>query len=150
MKIVFDHSALSRLHEGSLGLYIDSYLELLNEQGFSHESAEEQVRVIVGFSRWLDENGYKAEDISQETSDRFLKCRYLHLRPQSGDAAALRRLNDLLCRTGVISLHAAPVTVTPCDKLLDDFRQYLAQERALCEKTHKTYLPSPFKVTNQA
>lgn len=40
---------------------------------------------------------------------------------------------------GVISLHAAPVT--PCDKLLDDFRQYLAQERALCEKTLKTYLP---------
>jgi len=139
MKIVFGHRTLSRLHEGPLGSYIDSYLELLNEQGFSHESAEEQVRLIVGFGRWLDENGYKAEDVSQEKADRFLKCRYLHLRPQRGDSAALHRLSDLLCRMGVISLHAAPVT--PCDKLLDDFRQYLAQERALCEKTLKTYLP---------
>ncbi len=139
MKIVFGHKTLSRLHEGPLGVCIDPYLELLNEQGYSHESAEEQVRIIVGFSRWLDENGYKAEDVGQEKADRFLKCRYLHLRPQSGDSAALHRLSELLCRMGVISLHAAPVT--PRDKLLDDFRQYLAQERALCEKTHKTYLP---------
>src|SRR3972149_11967534 len=56
-KIVFGHKTLSRLHEGPLGLCIDPYLELLNEQGYSHESAEEQVRVIVGFSRWLDDNG---------------------------------------------------------------------------------------------
>jgi site-specific recombinase XerD len=139
MKIVFGHRILSRLHEGPLGLYIDSYLELLNEQGFSHDSAEEQVRIIVGFSRWLDKNGYKTENVSQEKADRFLKCRYLHLRPQSGDAAALHRLNALLCRMGVISLHVTPVT--PHDKLLDDFQQYLAQERALCEKTRKTYLP---------
>ncbi len=139
MKIVLNHRILSRLHDGPLGLYIGSYLELLNEQGYSHESAEEQVRVIVGFSRWLDRNNYKAEDVSQEKADRFLKRRYRHLHPQSGDSAALHRLNALLCRMGVVSLHAAPVTL--CNKLLDDFQQYLAQERALCGNTRKTYLP---------
>lgn len=138
MKIVFGPRTVSRLHEGPLGFYIDSYLDLLNEQGFSQVSAEEQVRLITGFSRWLGENGHKAEDVSQERADQFLKYRYPHTRIKKGDSAALHRLNDLLCRMGVISLHVAPVS--PCDKLLDDFRLYLAHERTLCEKTSKTYL----------
>jgi len=40
MKIVIGHRTLLRLHEGLLGLCTDSHLELLNEQGFSHEQAE--------------------------------------------------------------------------------------------------------------
>jgi site-specific recombinase XerD len=80
-KIVSSHGALSRLHEGPLGSYIDSYLELLNEQGFTQESVEDQIRLITGFSRWLDENGYKAEDVSQEKADQFLKFQYLRPRP---------------------------------------------------------------------
>jgi site-specific recombinase XerD len=137
-KIVLSYGTLSRLHDGPLGLYTDTYLELLKEQGFSQRSAKEQVRLITSFSRWLEENSYNAKDVSQERADRFLKYRYLHLRPQSGDSAALHRLNDLLCQMGVISLHAAPMT--PCDRLLNDFRLYLAQERALCEGTLKIYL----------
>lgn len=136
--IVLGPRTLSRLQKGPLGFYVGSYLELLNEQGFSRESAEEQIRLIAGFSRWLDENGYKAEDVSQEKADRFLKYRYLHLQPLKGDTAALHRLNDLLCRMGVISLHVAPMT--PCDKLLDDFQLHLAHERTLSERTLKTYL----------
>jgi site-specific recombinase XerD len=101
-KIVLGPRTLSKLRKAPLGSYIDSYLELLTEQGFSQQSAEEQVRLITDFNRWLNENGYKAEDISPEKADRFLKNRYLHRQPLNGDSAALHRLNDLLCRMDVI------------------------------------------------
>jgi site-specific recombinase XerD len=137
-KIVFSPRTLSRLHKEPLGFYIDSYLELLSEQGFSQQSAEEQVRVIIEFNRWFAESGYKAEDVSQEKTDRFLKDRYLHRRPLNGDSAALHRLNDVLCQMGVIPFHVAPMST--CDKLLDDFRLHLTHERTLRERTSKTYL----------
>jgi hypothetical protein len=34
-KIVFSSKTFARLHKGPLGFYVDSYLDLLNEQGFS-------------------------------------------------------------------------------------------------------------------
>ena len=137
-KIVFSPRTVSRLHKEPLGCYIDSYLELLSEQGFSQQSAEEQVRVTIDFNSWLAENGHKAKDVSEEITDQFLKNRYLHRRPLNGDSAALHRLNDLLCRMGVISLHVAPMST--CAKLLDDFRLHLTHERTLRERTSKTYL----------
>jgi site-specific recombinase XerD len=137
-KIVLGSRILSKLRKEPLGFYIDSYLELLNEQGFSQQSAEEQVRVIIDFNRWLAEKGYKAGDVSQEKADQFLKNRYRHRRPLNGDSAALHRLNDLFLRLGVISSHVAPMS--PPDNLLDDFRLHLIHERTLRERTSKTYI----------
>jgi site-specific recombinase XerD len=138
-EFVFGPKTLSRLHEGALGLYIDPYLELLHEQGFAQESAEQQIRLVADFSRWLDKNGYRAEDVNPEKLDPFLKCRYRHHRPIGGASAALRRLIDLLSRMGVISPQTQPTT--PCGRLLDKFRLYLTQERALSVATLKNYLP---------
>jgi integrase/recombinase XerD len=91
-KFVFGPQALLRLHEGPLGFCIDSYLELLHEQGFTHKSADLRIRLVADFSRWLNENRYRAEDVSPEKVDQYLKYRYQHRCPQGGDSAALNRL----------------------------------------------------------
>jgi integrase/recombinase XerD len=140
-KFVFGPQALLRLHEGPLGFCIDSYLELLHEQGFTHKSADLRIRLVADFSRWLNENRYRAEDVSPEKVDQYLKYRYQHRCPQGGDSAALNRLVDLLCRMGVICSQTPPMVTTPSDRLLDDdFRLYLAHERALSVATLKYYL----------
>jgi site-specific recombinase XerD len=130
-----------RMHEGPLGFCIDSYSGLLHERGYARQSARLQIRLVADFSRWLRQNGYAAEEITPERVNRFLQCRGQHLRPTKGDSAALHRLIDLLCQTGVISSQTPPMIMTPCDRLLDDFRLYLAQERALSMATLQNYLP---------
>jgi site-specific recombinase XerD len=139
-EFVFDPQTLLRLHEGPLGFCIDSYLELLQEEGYTRRSIEVPILLVADFSGWLDENGYGAEDVSSEKVDRFLKCRYQRLRPRKGDSASLDRLIDLLCRMRVISSQTLPTIMTPCDRLLNDFRLYLAQDRGLSMGTLRNYL----------
>jgi site-specific recombinase XerD len=71
----------------------------------------------------------------------YLEYRYRHRCPQDYDSAALHRLIDLLCQMGVISARVPPITMTARDRLLDDFRLYLVQQRALSARTLKYYLP---------
>jgi site-specific recombinase XerD len=138
---LFGPLTLSRLHQGPLGFCLDSYLRLLREQGYVQRTADQRARLVADFSRWLNDNGCGAEDVSPEKVDVYLEYRYRHRCPQDYDSAALHRLIDLLCQMGVISARVPPITMTARDRLLDDFRLYLVQQRALSARTLKYYLP---------
>ena len=98
----FTPRTLLRFHEGPLGLCIDSYLAPLHEQGYSRHSAGLQVRLIADFSRWLDNKGCGAQEITPESVNRYLHYRHRTHRPHGGDNAALDRLTALMCHMGVI------------------------------------------------
>lgn len=137
----FGSLTLSRLHQGPLGFCIDSYLQILHEQGFVQRTADQRARLVADFSRWLDKSGCGAEDVSPEKIDKYLKFRYRHLCPQDYDFIALKRLIDLMCRMSVISVQTPPPTVTARDALLHDYRLHLVQQRALGARTLDYYLP---------
>jgi hypothetical protein len=42
---------LRRMHEGPLGVYIDDFAALLQEEGYSRHSSCEMIRVVADFSR---------------------------------------------------------------------------------------------------
>jgi hypothetical protein len=50
-EFIFGPQTLLRFHEGPLGFCIDSYLELLREQGYAQQSAALQIRLVTDFSR---------------------------------------------------------------------------------------------------
>lgn len=137
----FGSLTLSRLHQGPLSFCIDSYLQLLHEQGYVQRTADQRARLVADFSRWLNDSGCAAEDVSPEKVDEYLKYRYRHRCPQEYDSAALHRLTDLLCQMSVISTQRSPATMSASDRLLDDYRLYLAQQRGLSAGTLQYYLP---------
>lgn len=141
-KYLFGSLTLLRLHQGPLGFCIDSYLQLLREQGYVQRTADQRARLVADFSRWLDDSGCGAKDVSPEKIDKYLKYRYRHRCPQEYDSVTLHRLIDLLCQMSVISAQTPPLTViSACDRLLDDYRLYLVQQRALAARTLEYYLP---------
>src|SRR5487761_2340578 len=93
--------SLSHIPDGPLVAYIDSFTTLLNEQGYSQNSAHLQTRLVADFSQWLKRNKVAVHEITPEHPKRYLRCRTRHLRPRLGDVAALRRFLSLLLQLGV-------------------------------------------------
>lgn len=133
--------SLLRIPEGPLAPYIDSFTELLSEQGYSQNSAHLQTRISADFSRWLKRQEVAVQEITPEHAEHYLRYRARHRRPGLGDAAALRRLLNFLHEQGAISDQAVPTEITPVQHVVDEFALYLRQERVLATATMDYYLP---------
>jgi integrase/recombinase XerD len=131
---------LLRLREGPLGIYIDSFAKQLADQGYARSSARYQLLLVADFSRWLEQQQITDSDITSEHIGCYLRQRAERYRPGKGDLSTLKRLLDLLRQKGVIAEKMAPIVQTPADLLVDEFRSYLRQERALADSTVTYYL----------
>jgi len=133
--------SLLRPPEGPLAPHIDSFTELLSDQGYAQNSAHGQTRLAADFSRWLKQRGVTAQGIRPEHTKRYLRYRAHHRRPHRGDAAALERLLGLLRKKGTIAQSEVPVANTALQRLIDEYALYLRQERVLAPATLVNYLP---------
>jgi site-specific recombinase XerD len=136
-----DPKTVRRLQEGPLGAYIDAYAALLKGQGYSWQSTRIQIRLAADLSRWLDRKGLAANDLNPQRVDGYLRCRKRHLRPHRGDASALKKLLGRLRETGVINDKAPSLVGSAYQRVEEDFKRYLSQERGLSPATQVNYLP---------
>jgi len=128
---------LLRLRRGPLGPYLDLYAKHLEEQGYAGTAACLLIRVVGGFSRWLKRNEVAVPSITREVILKYLKCRARSHRPNRSDAAALKKMLNILYEQGVIQ---KPFAVqTPASQLADSFASYLREERALAASTISRY-----------
>ena len=132
---------IQRMHEGPLGHYIDDYVALLDEQGYSRQSACSQTRLVADLSRWLHRQGFEANDINEQTIDMFLRDREQHLRLRRGDRYTLNKLLDHLRKMGIVEDKLPPTKTSDGQDLEDDFKRYLLQERGLSQATVVNYIP---------
>jgi integrase/recombinase XerD len=135
-----DPQTVQRLHEGPLGPYIDAFAAEMHAEGYAHQSAELQIRLVADFSHWLAKHRIPAPEITTGHFPSYLRSRAHSRRPGRSDRAGLQRLWNLLRRQGVIPEPPLPVP-TPADQLRETFRHYLRQERALAPATVVSYLP---------
>ena len=141
MEQFFKHpQTLSRLREGPLGPYLDAFAQQLRDQGYARYSARLQLRLAADFSRWLTQQGLTVYETTPEHTKHYLRYRAQWRRPRSDDAAALKRLLDLLRHAGALAEHAVPLAKTPAQQCTDTFGLYLRQERALASTTVTYYL----------
>lgn len=91
---------IERAPVGPLSPYIESYIALVNEQGFAPPSVYEQIRVIVMFSQWLERSGCEIRDLDESVTERFLYQELKARWPHVCAPAILRRLLALLRRIG--------------------------------------------------
>ena len=103
---------LQRMHEGSLGKYMDEYAAELRAEGYAQQSAELQVRLVADFSRWLAKRRISAPQVTPAHFQSYLRSRARYRRPRQEDRAALKRLLNLLLRLYVnifSSFHLPPL-----------------------------------------
>jgi integrase/recombinase XerD len=140
--IVNDQVVLSRPLEGPLSAYIGLFANWGRQQGYAAYSLHRQVLIAACFSRWLGRKGVPLRSVSSECAARYLRYRARRLRPQQGDAAALRHLIEFLRSEGVIlTPHAPPPRLIPVERCAQAFERYLREERALATATIINYVP---------
>ena len=114
-----------RMHDGPLGAYIDAHAALLQSQGYTGQSARNQIRLVADLSRWLHRKGVAASDLNAQRVQSYLSYRMRHLRPHRGDASALTKLLRLLRETGVVNNEMSPA-VSAGQRVEQDFERYLS------------------------
>lgn len=136
-----DPATVQRMHEGSLGPFVDSFAQRLRELHFSRQSARAQVLHVANLSRWLHGRNLNAEDLDSVTIERYLKdqSRGGHLR--RGHRAALLRLLGMLRERGIVRERSLHRDLGPRQRIEEDFKRFLSVERGLASATLTNYLP---------
>jgi site-specific recombinase XerD len=118
---------------------MDSYAAQMRAVGYAQQTSEMQIRLVADFGHWLANRRIRAQEITAELFQPYLRARARRRRPTGSDLSALHRLLDLLVEKGVISAPVLPAA-TPVERLNSEFRLYLQQERALASTTQNCYL----------
>jgi site-specific recombinase XerD len=134
-------STVRRMHEGTLGPFIDSFAQLLHELQFSRESARTQILCVADFSRWMHGRNLNAEDLGVDTVNRYLKHRLRGDGLRAGHRVALFRLLDLLRRSGIVRDDPVQIDLNRRQCVEADFSRFLSVERGLAPATLLNYLP---------
>ena len=125
--------------DSPLGSYLDTYAAEMRTEGYPQQTIELQICLIADFSRWLAKRQITAQEVRAELFQPYLRARARRRRPTGSESRALRRLLNLLVREGAVPESVSPAA-TPTDRLGNEFRFYLQQERALASTTQSYYL----------
>ena len=135
------HRVIRRLHEGPLGVHIDAYAALLQEQGYKRASACVHLQIVADLSRWMQRRELGVKDIDAETLKRYLHCRRHYVGRYRGASAAPYKILDMLRDRGIVDQELPPVAVDEGARTEADFKRYLSQERGLSVAILHIYLP---------
>jgi len=141
MNTLLENLKLSaRVEEGPLGRYIAGYAAQLLSEGYARHSSCVKIRLVGGFSRWLDQKGIAANEVvSRHTVDYLRYRKRCGYRPGLGDAVALARLLEQLRGQGVIIRPSLHTPITPSERLVEEYDSYLEKERVLSLATRINY-----------
>ena len=140
--VVNNHLVLSRAPEGPVAAYLGPFSESLSQQGYSQRYIHRQVMLAACFSRWLKQTEVVPDRITSAHSVRYLKSRYRRRRPNQGDRAALGHFIEFLRRERAIPAETLPTRqLTPAERCVQAYKQYLREERVLAEATIVNYAP---------
>ena len=128
-----------RMRVGPLGAYVDALAQQLSEEGYAKASARYALQLVADLGRWLSRRRIIAPQLTPERLGCYLEYRSRHRHRRSGDASILRRLLNLLLEKGIVA-QGPPIESSPAQRLEEEFRLYLQQERRLAPATVFHYL----------
>jgi integrase/recombinase XerD len=123
---------------GPLAKFAGGFHAHLVEQGYSFWGAQEQLYLLAHVSRWMDAEGVELAALrSTATVQRYIGWRRRQGYRSSVSPLSLRRLLGYLDGIGVLLLKE--VTRSPVDRLLEEFRGYLLEERGMAAGSVRLY-----------
>lgn len=125
---------------GPLTMYAAGFRKEIAEQGYTANTSSSQLQLMAHASRWLAAQGWGVADLDQARVEEFLARRRaegytLWLSPMAMDPM-LAYLREL----GAIPVSVPPAPGTEAERLREQYRTYLVQERGLAPATVNGYL----------
>jgi len=105
--------------------------------------------LVADLARWLTRRRIIAPQLRPEHLESYLEHRSRCGHYRSGDASIVRRLFRVLVAQGVVA-HRPVIEITPAQRLAEEFRGYLEQERRLAPATVLAYLIFARRFLNQS
>jgi site-specific recombinase XerD len=127
-----------RMREGALGAHVDEFAQQLSEEGYARFSIRYALQLLAALGCWMGRRRIAAQQLTPEHLARYLQYRSRHRHFRSGDAAIVQRLLRFLREKDIVA-PAAAADLSPAQRLEEDFRLYLQQERRLAPATVVNY-----------
>jgi site-specific recombinase XerD len=126
---------IDRFRRGPLAGHADKFAALLYDRGYSHSAGRIQLRLIGDFNQWLERKRLGVQDVDEQVLVRYL--RYRERRGWFPEEAAdtLGRFLETLRGAGVAPAPNCPLLRDHRQEFLNEYRQYLLNERGLAEAT---------------
>lgn len=137
MQSIIDPKLLERLRVGPLAPYLDVYLRRIEQDGYLPSSVPCQAYAIARFSKWLQQEDIRLEDLDEIRVRRFLDRDpgVVHF----PEPASIRRLVLVLREMGVLKAEPPP-ELSSLQQCLAQYRRYLVHQRGLAESCLPNYI----------
>lgn len=125
---------------GPLAMYADGFRADLVAQGYAAEPANRNLRTLAHVSRWMDDQGLSAGQLSTARLEEFLGARRREGYHHALSIRAVMPLIGYLRRAGVGGLPLEAVAGSGAmDLVVEEYRRYLVTERALTADVVRRY-----------
>jgi integrase len=124
---------------GPLAVFADGFRGELERGGYSRSTVEAQPQLMAHVSGWLDSRVMGAGDLTDARVAEYLAYRRACGRTHRCSSRALDALLGFLRGLDVAPGSRPAPIVTPSDRLLAEFEQYLLRDRGLVELTVQSY-----------
>ena len=115
---------------GPLESYRHGFTTELGRLGYSKFTFVALLHLMAHLSRWLEEQGLGAGDLTDDCVERFLAARRASGQVRRLSPRGLIPLLDYLRRLDVAPGPLPPVASTPLERLLEEFTGFLPDQRA--------------------
>lgn len=123
------------LVRGPLVPHVGRYIERARDEGYPPRTVLNHVQLIASLNEYLRRTGRGTRNVDERLIARFIR-REPRARWSPGPSVTLRRLLALLRETKATPPATPPPDLrTPAERLADEFRAYLRNERGLSEAT---------------
>ena len=141
MKYFFsDPMTISKFQSDPLGKYLDSYAAHLHERGYSWNTGRCKIRLIARFSKWLEDHGVAAKDLTMLQIQEYQNSNNREGRSPQDDRVAIRQFMEFLHTKEILKgSFIAEIRLTASQHLAEVYAQYLRTERALSPGTIAQY-----------
>ena len=116
---------------GLLTVYADGFRAELTARGYEAESADRNLRTLAHVSRWMQERGLSADQLSIARLEEFLQARRREGYRHALSVRSVMPLVGYLRGAGVAAVPAEPAASGALDALAGEYFRYLVSERAL-------------------
>jgi integrase/recombinase XerD len=120
--------------------HVNTYVILMQEQGYAAGSIQDQVRVITRLLGWLRRMQVELCSLDDTILHRFLRRRQNAGRSRPGDVAALHRFFQMVRRQGAAPKKQSEVPLSHKQRLIRKYERYLLEERGLAKATVGNYV----------
>lgn len=132
-------SGTTRRKPGRLGPFVEGYRIRLLELGYTPGTVRGMLKVLGQLGRWMDDEEVEPGQLNLAAVEAFLAARR-----DSGDRwvaslGGLRQLVSYLREVRVMTPESKPRELTPLERLVADYREWLLAERGLAPATVHRY-----------